>query len=100
MCAVRMFHDCAPWRPRVVLHDFDTPKGDVLVDYIMFEKTGRIDYTFNATEAQVHSTATQDRLLSKLNAATRCAGRMYPTSPINRTAACWRGLCIVLWHRF
>ena len=55
MCAVRMFHDCAPWRPRVVLYDFDTPKGDVLVDYIMFEKTGRIDYTFNATEAQVHS---------------------------------------------
>eukprot|EP01043_Picozoa_sp_COSAG02_P002154 COSAG02_NODE_49_length_45106_cov_298.436177_11_plen_1142_part_00 len=51
-CAQRLYHGSAPWRPRVLLFDGDTPKQDVTADYIVFERTGRTDYTFNATEAQ------------------------------------------------
>lgn len=51
-CTQQMYHGTAPWRPRVVLYDFETALEDVTVDYIVFERTGRTDYMFNATEAQ------------------------------------------------
>ena len=57
-CAQRMYHGSAPWRPRVVLYDFETPLEDVTVDYIVFERTGRSDYMFNASEAQAGCAAT------------------------------------------
>jgi hypothetical protein len=55
-CAQRLYHGSAPWRPRVVLYDWDTAKEDVTADYVVFERTGRTDYTFNATEAQAGCT--------------------------------------------
>lgn len=51
-CARRMYHGSAPWRPRVMLYEWETLIADVTADYIVFERTGRTDYTFNTTEVQ------------------------------------------------
>jgi hypothetical protein len=55
-CAQRLYHGSAPWRPRVLLFDGETPKEEVTADYIVFERTGRTDYTFNTTEGQAGCT--------------------------------------------
>jgi len=60
---VRKYHGGAPWRPRLMLYDFDQMVEEVTADYVVFELQGRIDYTYNATESQVrcvqHAQSTQ-----------------------------------------
>jgi hypothetical protein len=48
----QMYHGTMPWRPKVVLYDYDIPIREVDADYIIFEQQGRWDFTFTETASQ------------------------------------------------